>query len=110
MDDCMHYHGDKEIDEHSLCNFAFSSVKREVEEYSRLDIHRSGDIGLNNLCAVLVQLELGAFLVLGVTRLLSVGLAMLVKDDSLKHIAAGVPDDSTATNVSLANVRVTILY
>ena len=59
----MHYNGDEETEERSLFDTDFSSVKRGD---SWLDIHRSGDIGLNKLCTVLVQLEVGDLLVMGV--------------------------------------------
>ena len=63
----------------------------------------SGDIGgLTSLCTctLLVQLEAGVLLVLGVAPLPSVGLALLDKADLLEHVAARVHVDSPATKVS----------
>ena len=68
-----------------------------------------GSAGFNNLCTDLVHLEAGDFLVLGDALLPSVGLALLDKADSPKHVAARVLIDFPATNVSLANVRVTVM-
>ena len=56
--------------------------------YSWLDFLKSGGIAFNNLSTALVQLDVGDPLVLGVARLLRVGLTMLDKDVFLKHVAA----------------------
>ena len=79
----------------------------EEKKEMNSDIVSRDSAGSNSLCTVLVHLEAGDLLVLGEAPLLSVGLALLDKADSLKYVAAKVLIDLPATKVGLANVRIT---
>ena len=76
----------------------------EVEKKMNSDKMSGDSAGFNSLCTVLVHLEAGDLLVLGEAPLLSVGLALLDKADSLKYVAAKVLIDLPATKVGLAAI------
>lgn len=67
------------------------------------------NIGLNDPSAVLVHLNSGELLVLGVACLLGVRLTLVDKDDLLDLMAVRVLVDTIAPNVGLANVRSVLL-
>merc|ERR1719184_92238 len=65
--------------------------------------------GLDDTCAVVVELGLAFFLILGVDSGLGVGLALVFKHNLLHHVAVGVLIDAIPPYIVLTYIRAVVL-